>query len=280
MNIPPVILRQFIERALEEDMGRGDVTTQTLFPNPINVEAHVTAHSKSVMAGGPIALSVFQTLDPSISGRMDVQEGSSIPEDTKLFTLQGDARAILSGERVALNILQRLCGSATLTQAFVHAVDGFKAQILDTRKTPPGWRLLDKYAVCCGGGRNPRFGLDDGMMIKDNHLSLLGVSEAVKRAKKNLSPLIKVEVEVESLAQAQEAVQAGADMILLDNMSCEEMAKIVAWVQDRVLLEASGGVNLKNVREVAATGIDFISLGLLTHSPAAADIGLEILRKD
>jgi len=280
MVIPSSILRRFIERALEEDLGRGDVTTQTLFPNPINVEAHVTAHSTSVMAGGPIALLVFQTLDPSISGRIDVQEGSPIPKDTKLFSLQGDARMILSGERVALNILQRLCGIATLTQAFVHAVEGFKAQILDTRKTPPGWRLLDKYAVYCGGGGNHRMGLDDGMMIKDNHLSLLGMSEAVKRAKKNLPPLLKVEVEVESLPQAQEAVQAGADMILLDNISCEEMAKIVAWVQGRVLLEASGGINLKNVREVAATGIDFISVGLLTHSPAAADIGLKILRKD
>lgn len=280
MNIPPLMLRQFIDRALEEDLGRGDLTTQTLFPNPINVEAHVIAHSKSVMAGGPIALSVFQTLDPSISGRINIQEGSAIPEDSKLFTLQGDARAILSGERVALNILQRLCGIATLTQAFVHAVEGFKAQILDTRKTPPGWRLLDKYAVHCGGGRNHRFSLDDGVIIKDNHLSLLGMSEAVKRTKKNLSPLIKVEVEVESFLQAQEAVQAGADMILLDNISCEEMVKIVGWVQGRVLLEASGGINLRNVPEVAATGVDFISVGLLTHSPAATDIGLEILRKE
>jgi nicotinate-nucleotide pyrophosphorylase (carboxylating) len=234
------------------------------------------------MAGGPVAALVFQHLDPSASVELTTVEGSPIGGNGPLITVRGDGRAILSAERVALNILQRLCGIAALTRAFVEATRGFNVKVIDTRKTPPGWRLLDKYAVRCGGGTNHRFGLDDGILIKDTHLALIGapragrVSEAVRRAKVSGGHLLKVEVEAQTLDEVREAVDAGADAILLDNMSVDEVRAAVALIKRRALVEVSGGVTLQTIRDITALGVDVISVGALTHSVPAADLHLDL----
>ena len=280
MNIPLSKLRKLIEPALEEDMGRGDLTTQALFPQSIPVNARIISRSAGIMAGGQIAALVFQVLDSSTSVQPMVLEGDRFPVGGELITLQGGARTVLSGERVALNFLQRLCGIATMTRGFVNATEGYTAKIVDTRKTLPGWRILDKYAVRCGGGSNHRFGLDDGILIKDNHLSLINVGDAVRRGKKKSPHLFKIEVEVENVEQAKEAIHSGAEVIMMDNMSTSDMKTIVDWAKGRVLLEASGGVTLENVREIASTGVDFISVGALTHSPPYLDLSLEVAKRN
>jgi len=280
MNIPFSKLRKFIEQALEEDIGRGDLTTQALFPRSMPVNARIISRSAGIMAGGQGAALVFQVLDPSTSVQPMVLEGGRFPVGGELITLQGGAGAVLSGERVALNFLQRLCGIATITREFVNATEGYHAKIVDTRKTLPGWRILDKYAVRCGGGSNHRFGLDDGILIKDNHLSLIHMGEAVRKVKKESPHLFKIEVEVENVEQAKEAVHSGAEVILMDNMSAADMKAVVDWAKGRVLLEASGGVTLENVREIASTGVDYISVGALTHSPPYLDLSLEVSKRN
>jgi nicotinate-nucleotide pyrophosphorylase (carboxylating) len=276
---PPTVLREFVERALAEDIGRGDATTHALFADAVAAEGRISAKTATVMAGGPVAALVFQTVDPTTWTLLDAADGESVAIGSVLLTVRGDGRSILTGERVALNILQRLCGIAALTRQFVDAVRGFPCRILDTRKTPPGWRALDKYAVRCGGGSNHRMGLDDGILIKDTHLALSGgIAESVRRAKTRGGHLSKVEVEVSTVAGAREAVEAGADAILLDNMTLDEIRSAVAFIKNRAIVEASGGVTLATVREIAALGVDRISVGALTHSAPAADLHLDLCR--
>jgi nicotinate-nucleotide pyrophosphorylase (carboxylating) len=274
---PHSILREFVERALAEDIGRGDATTQALFSEAVAAEGRITPKTPTVMAGGPVASLVFQTLDPTAWATLDAAEGEPVEVGSTLLTVRGDGRAILTGERVALNILQRLCGIAALTRQFVDAVRGFPCRITDTRKTPAGWRLLDKYAVRCGGGSNHRFGLDDGILIKDTHLALSGaIGDSVRRAKTRAGHLVKVEVEVSTVAGAREAVDAGADVVLLDNMPLDDIRSSLAAIKGRAIVEASGGITLTTVRDVAALGVDCISVGVLTHSSPAADLHLEL----
>lgn len=279
MIAPPAVLREFVERALAEDIGRGDATTAALFAEAVPAEGRISAKVPTVMAGGPVAALVFQTLDPTASVTLEADEGKPVEGGGALLAVRGDGRAILSGERVALNILQRLCGIAALTRRFVEAVRGYPTRIVDTRKTPPGWRLLDKYAVRCGGGANHRFGLDDGILIKDTHLALAGsIAEAVRRAKLLAGHLLKVEVEVQSVSDAREAADAGADVILLDNMPLDQLRAALAAIKGRALVEVSGGVTLDTVRDIAALGVDLISVGALTHSAPAADLHLDVWR--
>jgi nicotinate-nucleotide pyrophosphorylase (carboxylating) len=276
------MLRDFVKRALAEDIGRGDATTRALFADAVPAEGRIAARTSTVMAGGPVAVLVFQTLDPTAWATLDVEEGKSVEGGTALLTVRGDGRTILTGERVTLNILQRLCGIAALTRQFVDAVRGFPCRITDTRKTPAGWRLLDKYAVRCGAGSNHRFGLDDGILIKDTHLALIGaqragrVSEAVRRAKATGGRLLKVEVEAQTLDEVREAVEAGADAILLDNMNLDQIRAAVALIKRRAVMEVSGGVTLQTIRDIAALGVDVISVGALTHSSPAADLHLDV----
>lgn len=279
MIAPHQVLRQFVERALAEDIGRGDATTQALFAGAVAAEGRIAAKVPTVMAGGPVAALVFQTLDSTTWTTLDAAEGEPVQAGTTLLTIRGDGRSILTGERVALNILQRLCGIAALTRQFVDAVRGYACRITDTRKTPAGWRMLDKYAVRCGGGSNHRFGLDDGILIKDTHLALSGgIAESVRQARAHAGHLVKVEIEVSTVSGAREAWEAGADVILLDNMSLDDIRAAVASVKNRAVIEVSGSVTLATVRDIAALGVDCISVGALTHSAPAADLHLELWR--
>jgi len=231
-----------------------------------------------VIAGLGVAEAVFRRLDPQVVFEQGVAEGEEVVAGTVLATVRGRARALLSGERVALNFLQHLSGIATFTRAYVRAIAGTRARIVDTRKTTPGLRMLEKYAVRVGGGHNHRFGLSDGVLVKDNHLTVVGsLTQAIRRARQKVHHLLRVEVEVESLDQVREALAAGADILLLDNMSLEALREAVRLAQGRALTEASGGITLDNVAAVAATGVDFISVGALTHSAPALDIGLDFV---
>jgi nicotinate-nucleotide pyrophosphorylase (carboxylating) len=275
--VPSTVLHAFVERALAEDIGRGDATTQALFHDAVSAEGRIRAKTPIVMAGGAVAALVFQTLDPTTWATLDTEDGESVNDGTTLLTIRGDGRSILTAERVALNILQRLCGIATLTRQFVDAVRGFSCRITDTRKTPAGWRLLDKYAVRCGGGSNHRFGLDDGILIKDTHLALAGgIAESVRRAKSESGYFLKVEVEVSTVEGAREAVEGGADAVLLDNMSPDDIRAAVGAIKGRAQVEASGGVTLATVRDIAGLGVDRISVGAITHSAPASDLHLDL----
>lgn len=275
----PADIRAFVERALAEDIGRGDVTTDALFSESIAAEARLSSRSGSIMAGGLVASDVFRCVDPQAHVEILLADGQPIEAGDALLAVRGDGRAILTGERVALNMLQRLCGIAALTHRFVEAVRGYPTRITDTRKTPAGWRQMDKYAVRCGGGINHRMGLDDGVLIKDTHLALSGgLADSVRRAKSRAGHLLKVAVEVQSVDAAREAVDAGADVILLDNMSLDAIRAAVASLKGRVPIEVSGGMTLDIVRDVAALGVDFISVGALTHSAPAADLHLDLWR--
>ncbi|MFH0913734.1 MAG: carboxylating nicotinate-nucleotide diphosphorylase [Chloroflexota bacterium] len=267
--------------ALEEDIGRGDVTSQLLLPPGLVGKATLLVKASGVLAGGEVARRVFHQVDPLLEVELRVPDGSQVERGDTVGTISGSVAGILRAERVALNFLQRLSGIATLTSQYMTEVKGTRAVIVDTRKTTPGLRVLEKYAVRMGGGQNHRFNLADGILIKDNHLASLralgmGFREAVAKAREKAPPGLKVEVEVTSLPEAQAAAQAGADIILLDNMSPAEMKRVVELLGGRVLLEASGGVTLANVRQVAETGVDIISVGALTHSPRALDISLEL----
>jgi nicotinate-nucleotide pyrophosphorylase (carboxylating) len=266
---------RIIEYALREDLGDGDVTTNSLATEKEDSKAVIRAKAKGVIAGLPIAKRVFQKLDPTVVCVDNIGDGEDIKPGDILSEINGGTRALLSGERLALNILQRLSGIATLTSKYVKVVEGLPVKILDTRKTAPGLRILDKYAVSVGGGFNHRFGLFDGVLIKDNHIAIAGgIQEAVAVIRKKYKQKYKIEVETSDLEQVKEALIAGADIIMLDNMSPEQMRKAVRLIDRNALVEASGGINLKNVRGVAETGVDFISVGALTHSAPALDIGL------
>ena len=266
---------------LAEDIGRGDITTNATVNREARGQGRFLAKEYLVICGLEIAEGVFLSLDPDIPEMETIfADGDEVEEGTVFATLKGFADVLLTGERVALNLIQRMSGIATLTRAYVKAVEGTNASIVDTRKTTPGLRLLEKYAVTTGGGRNHRMGLDDGVLIKDNHIALAGgVKEAVTAAKKMAGHLHKIEVEVTNWAQLREALAAGADILLLDNQSPEETAKLVQMARDinpNVLIESSGGMDLDRVRAYAEAGVDLISVGRLTHSARAVDISFKI----
>ncbi|MEW6145191.1 MAG: carboxylating nicotinate-nucleotide diphosphorylase [Thermodesulfobacteriota bacterium] len=269
---------RIIEYALREDLGDGDITTNSLATEKEDSRAVIRAKAKGVIAGLPIAKRVFQKLDPTVVCVDNISDGEDIKPGDILSEINGGTRALLSGERLALNILQRLSGIATLTSKYVKAVEGLPVKVLDTRKTAPGLRILDKYAVSAGGGYNHRFGLFDGVLIKDNHIKIAGgIGDAVAAVRKKYRQKYKIEVETSDIEQVKEALIAGADIIMLDNMNPAEMRKAVRLIDRNALVEASGGITLRNVREVAETGVDFISVGALTHSASALDIGLYVV---
>jgi nicotinate-nucleotide pyrophosphorylase (carboxylating) len=273
--------RALIARALEEDIGFGDLTTLATVPAEQTIVATIITRQPGVIAGLDIAAAVFQAVDPDLHVEQFVADGTKVNPNDRLARIEGSARSILTAERTALNFLGRLSGIATLTAACVAAVAGTRAAIIDTRKTTPGLRALEKYAVRMGGGRNHRFALDDGILIKDNHIAAAGgVGVAIARARQHAPHLLKIEVECETLEQVQQALDAGADVILLDNMSIGQQNEAVAVIRQRdarVLIEASGniGTNPERLAAEAATGVDFISLGALTHSAPNFDVSLE-----
>jgi nicotinate-nucleotide pyrophosphorylase (carboxylating) len=273
-------VRRAVQLALAEDMGSGDVTTLATVPETAAARAVIRTREPLVVSGLAFAEAAFRELSTEIAIAAVAQDGQRLLPDKPLLTLSGPARPILSAERVALNFLQRLSGVATLTAQFVDAVKGTRARILDTRKTTPGWRRFEKYAVTCGGGRNHRLGLFDMVLIKDNHLAALrgespnAVAVAVQRARAQY-PRLKVEVEADTLEQVEQAVLAGADFILLDNMNPIQLRLAVQKAKGKTQTEASGGVTLAGVRDLAEAGVDFISVGALTHSARAVDIGLD-----
>jgi nicotinate-nucleotide pyrophosphorylase (carboxylating) len=272
-------LDRLIDLALEEDIGSGDVTTQALLVPELQGEAHIRAKAVLVAAGLPIAARVFQKLDAKIVFSAAVDDGQEVAPGTVLARLTGPVASILTGERVALNFLQRLSGVATFTRAMAARVAGSNAVLVDTRKTTPGWRVLEKYAVRLGGGRNHRMGLYDAVLIKNNHLTAVGgIGEAVRLAKARVHPRFKIEVEVTDLEGLEEALNAGADRILLDNMDDATLRRAVEITGGRAWLEASGGITEDRLPKVAATGVNFISMGALTHSAPAVDIHLRLVK--
>ena len=266
-----------IELAFEEDIGIGDITTEsTVSPSQQGLGTILT-ETEGVIAGLPIMRRVFEKLDPDLDFQMLVADGDYVENMTPIATVGGSAKSILTGERIALNFLQRLSGTATLTAQFVAATAKYDVKIIDTRKTTAGWRTLQKYAVRVGGGYNHRFGLYDGVLIKDNHIVAAGgVAKAIERARSTVPHTMQIEVEVETLDQVTEAQAAGADIILLDNMPVNFMQAAVGEIDENVLTEASGGITLDQVEAVAATGVNFISVGALTHSAMPLNIRLDL----
>jgi nicotinate-nucleotide pyrophosphorylase (carboxylating) len=275
--LPDLLIAPVVRAALAEDLGRaGDVTSQACVPADARFRAVFAARQPGVIAGLACARLAIAELDPTATFETHIKDGSLVSAGTALATVEANARALLSAERVGLNLLGRLSGVATLTRAYLDAVAGTRAMIVDTRKTTPGLRALEKYAVRCGGGVNHRFGLDDAILIKDNHIAACGsVGEAVRRAKAAAGHLTKVEVEVDGLDQLEDALTHGPDVVMLDNFSLEDLAEAVRRTAGRAVLEASGGVNLTTVRAIAQTGVDVISVGALTHSASVLDIGLD-----
>jgi nicotinate-nucleotide pyrophosphorylase (carboxylating) len=268
-------LDRLIEQALLEDIHTGDITTQAVVPSARPASARLIAKEPLVLAGLFVARKVFLRLNSEVIFTACLVEGSRAAKGDILATIEGDAADLLMAERVALNLLQRMCGIATLTSRYVQAVSGTKARIVDTRKTTPGLREVEKYAVRVGGGINHRTGLYDGVLIKENHIAAAGgIAEAVSRARAYIPHTLKIEIETETPGQVEEALAAGADIIMLDNMDCYTMQHCIASINGRALVEASGGVNLDTVRAIAETGVDIISIGALTHSPRAMDISM------
>lgn len=271
-------IQALVERALEEDIGSGD-RSAAIFPETARGRAVIIAKQMGVVAGLEVAQEVFRQLDEALDWKPCRHDGDKVREGETVVQLEGSLRAILAGERTALNFLQRMSGIATLTRRFVEAAAGTRAKILDTRKTAPGLRILDKYAVRAGGGSNHRFGLYDGVLLKDNHLRAAGgVEPAVRSAREHLSSGQKIEVEVTCIEEVEGALRAGAEIIMLDNMPVTEMKKAVQLIGGRALVEASGGVTLENVAQIASSGVDMISVGALTHSVKALDLSLEVVR--
>ena len=268
-------LDRLIDSALAEDIHTGDITTRALLPYKCPAAARFIAKENFVLAGLVVAGRVFQRLESPVDFSCRFEDGVLVEQGAVIATLMGDAADLLMGERVALNLLQRLSGIATITARYVEEVRGTKARIVDTRKTTPGLRELEKYAVRAGGGFNHRTGLYDGVLIKENHITAAGgIGAAISRARATIPHTLKIEIETENLSQVEEALAAGADIIMLDNMSLDDMRTAVATISGRVLVEASGGVTLDRVRAIAETGVDIISVGALTHSPRAVDISM------
>ena len=278
--LPPPVLRKHARQALAEDLPGGDVTTDLLVPQATTVRAALVARAAGVACGLLLARAVFLELDPDLDVRLAAADGDVVEQGATLLEARGFARSILSAERVALNFVGRLSGIASLTRQYVSAVEGTGARIVDTRKTTPGLRALEKYAVRCGGGHNHRFGLSDGFMLKDNHreaLAAAGVplADAVREARSRLGHGVAVTIEVDEVEQVPEALEAGADSILLDNMTPDQLALAVRQIDGAARTEASGGVTLESVRTAAESGVDLISVGALTHSAPALDVALE-----
>jgi nicotinate-nucleotide pyrophosphorylase (carboxylating) len=270
---------------LAEDLSLGDVTTAALFPEPVRGRGTIIAHHPMTVAGIAVARQVFTQVDPSLKVVRSVRDGAAVRANAPVLVVQGDARSLLMAERVALNFLQRLSGIATLTARFRDSVRGYRTRILDTRKTTPGLRALEKWAVRIGGGWNHRQSLGDGILIKDNHLALLraqriGVTEACRLARERAPQGLKVEIEAQTLGEVRDALTGDADIILLDNMTPALVQQAIAMIKDRALVEVSGGITLNNVQEMAAAGADFISIGALTHSAPAADLSMDIVPID
>ena len=274
-------IREIVAHALAEDCGTGDVTTKALFRANVPASGTILAEEPEglVVAGLAVAVEVFSQVDTSLECTPHFADGDRIPAGGTVLTVTGDGRSMLQGERVALNFLQRLSGIATLTAKFRDAVKGFKTRIVDTRKTTPGLRALEKWAVTLGGGSNHRYGLADGILIKDNHLALASgdVARACRLARERAPHGLKIEVEVQSLEAVQAALDGGADIILLDNMTVSAIRRAVELIKGRAMVEVSGGVTLSNVRELAAAGPDLISVGALTHSASAARFSMDIV---
>ncbi len=277
MSLPPILIEPVVRAALAEDLGRaGDVTAAACIPAGTRWTAVFAARQAGTIAGLDCARLAMIALDPEARFTARVQDGETVAAGTVLAEVEADARAILSAERTALNLLGRLSGIATLTRAYVDAVSGAKARIADTRKTTPGLRALEKHAVAMGGGLNHRFGLDDAILIQDNHIAVCGgVGEAIRRARVHAGHLMKIEVEVDGLHQLDEALAERPDVVMLDNFSLDDLREAVRRAAGEVVLEASGGVNLDTVAAIAATGVDVISVGALTHSAPSLDIGLD-----
>jgi nicotinate-nucleotide pyrophosphorylase (carboxylating) len=263
--------------AIQEDLGHGDVTTRAVIEPDMVGQAFVLGREPFILSGSRPFERVFQLLDPAVEMEAYFRDGDTIQTGIPVFKLQGPVQTLLTGERTALNLLQRLCGVATFTRQMAEALSGTSCRLLDTRKTTPLWRSLEKDAVRHGGGANHRFGLYDGVLIKDNHIAAAGgVRKAIERTRGKVPHTLKIEVEVESLEELEEALETGADIVLLDNFPLDLLKEAVVRTRGRSLLEASGGVNLHTVRAIAETGVDFVSCGALTHSARAIDISLEI----
>lgn len=269
-------LDEFLQRALIEDIGSGDVTTLAVIPADLEGKAVVFGREPFVLSGSKTFRRIFELLDPEIRVECPFPDGERIAPNVSVFRLEGKVRTMLTGERTALNFVQRLCGIATLTRKMVDTIAGTGCRLLDTRKTTPLWRVLEKEAVRHGGGKNHRFGLSDGILIKDNHVAFAGgIKEAVGRARSGALHSFKIEVEVDNLEQLEQAIEAGADIVLLDNFTPDMLRIAVSIAKGRIALEASGGVRLETVRVIAETGVDFVSCGALTHSAGAIDLTME-----
>jgi nicotinate-nucleotide pyrophosphorylase (carboxylating) len=278
----PALARQIraaVRTALAEDLSRGDVTTSALFPRPIRARGTIVAHHPMTVAGVAVAKEVFRAVDRSLRVVRAVRDGARAQRKRTVLVIEGDARSLLKAERVALNFLQRLSGIATLTARFRKAVRGHRVRIMDTRKTTPGLRPIEKWAVTLGGGSNHRFSLGDGVLIKDNHLALAGqdVAAACRLARRRARRGMKIEVEAATLGEVRAALDGGADIIMLDNMTVPAIKRAVRLIGKHAVVEVSGGVNLANVRKIAAAGPDRISIGVLTHSAPAADLSMDIV---
>jgi len=281
MQLIEAQIEEIIDRALAEDLGWGDITTEALISSDQQGIASIVAKEQGILAGIDVAKTVFRRVDPELKMAVLLEDGAKVDSGSIITKVEGKVASILKAERVALNFLQRLSGIASETNRYVEAVKELPVQITDTRKTTPGLRLLEKYAVRVGGGENHRMNLGDGILIKDNHLAALrslglNLKEIIAKARQNASQRLKVEVEARTVREALEAAEAGADIVMLDNMSLEDIRQAVKMIRGRVLIEASGGVTLDKVRDVAKTGVDFISVGALTHSARALDISLKL----
>ncbi|MEM7009095.1 MAG: carboxylating nicotinate-nucleotide diphosphorylase [Thermodesulfobacteriota bacterium] len=264
-----------LENSLIEDLGSGDVTTNAIFSPDQRCEAYVVAKQKGIVSGVEVAKRIFTKLDPNSSFTQNLNDGNIVEPGWEILRIHASVRAVLSGERLALNLLQRMSGIATQTSKYVDALKGFNTEILDTRKTVPGLRVLDKYAVACGGGQNHRFGLYDLVMIKDNHIKAAGgIENALELVRSKYAGKYKIEVETSNLNEVGQALKSGADIIMLDNMSTDIMKEAVILIDGKAFTEASGGITLKGLSKIAETGVDFISVGALTHSVQALDISL------
>ena len=275
--LPSLLVQQAVETALAEDFGRaGDITSQLVVPKTAQAKGVIAARQNGVLAGLDLAMQAFQKCDPSIELKAVKQDGQNLTAGDTVLQIQGNGRAVLAAERVALNYLGHLSGIASLTRVYVDAIKGTQARITCTRKTTPNMRALEKYAVRCGGGVNHRFGLDDGVLIKDNHIAVAGgVAAAVKAALAGAGHMVRVEIEVDTLAQLEEALNAGAQAVLLDNMPPETLREAMHIIKGRAAAEASGNVSLETIKAIAETGVDYISVGRLTHSAPCLDLGLD-----
>ncbi|MGI6393735.1 MAG: carboxylating nicotinate-nucleotide diphosphorylase [bacterium] len=278
MKCPDYVSKEFIEFVLKEDLGRGDITTASIGNSDKKGDAEIKSKEELVLCGIELAAYIFSQIDSSLKLKFEKKDGETIPAGTVIMKVSGSAGSILKGERTVLNFLQRLSGISTLTSKYAAQIDKkSKTKVVDTRKTTPGWRTLEKYAVRTGGGFNHRFGLDDGVMIKDNHIALAGsIENAVKAARSKVHHLLKIEVETTNLKEVKEALKAGADVIMLDNMDALTMKEAVKLINEKAVIEISGGVTLEKINELSKIGAHFISVGALTHSAVAKDINLTL----